>query len=81
MTTLAARNVLAALIREAILAAHNAEPIPAWHEWLATYLLAAGVLPPDKVERAKRLQSAHHRLLKVTAATCDACRAERARHE
>lgn len=31
------------------------------------------------VERVKRLQAAHHRMLRVTAVTCDACKAERAR--
>jgi len=48
---------------------------------IARHALSARADLAARIERAKRLQSAHHRLLRVTAVTCDACRAERAREE
>lgn len=49
-------------------------------EWERTwrYRLADRFIERFRLDRAKRLQSAHHRMLRVTAVTCDACRAERA---
>lgn len=41
---------------------------------------AANPTPQErKLEQLTRLQSAHHRMLRVTAVTCDACKKERAR--